>query len=64
VNFFFDRCLPRRLAWMLDEYEAEHTIVHQDNDDRFASDTSDIELIKTLSSDIPKPVLVTQTDRF
>ncbi len=59
MNFFFDRCVPIRMARVLDTYDAENTITHHDDDNRFSPSTKDVELIHTLASDRPKPVFVT-----
>jgi len=59
VIFFFDRCVPKRLARMLDAYDANHQIVHQDDDARFEPETTDVELFQRLGRDDPRPVFVT-----
>jgi hypothetical protein len=59
VNFFFDRCVPRRLAWMLDAFDPDNTVGHQDDDARFPPETPDERLISALAQDSSTPVLVT-----
>jgi PIN like domain len=59
VKYFFDRNIPCRLVHMLAGYDAEHIIVHQDDDGRFKPDSTDVFLIGTLSQEKPKPVLLT-----
>ena len=59
MNFFFDRCVGRRLARMLDAYDAENTISHQDDDNRFEPTTEDAALIRMIASDQSRPVFVT-----
>ena|SRR5947207_12367405 len=51
MNFFFDRCVPIRVARMVDAYEVEHTIRHHDDDARFNPKTKDIEWMRALASD-------------
>lgn len=59
MNFFTDRNIAVRLARMLDAYDAQNTIRHQDDDSRFDKDTSDVVLLKTLGAEDPKPVFIT-----
>jgi hypothetical protein len=59
VNFFFDRNVSVRLARMLEAYDGENKIVHQDDDGRFAPDSPDADIIDGLSNDDPRPVLIT-----
>lgn len=59
MNFFFDRNLGKRLAWMLDAYDPDHTVRHLDDDARFSRDDSDIRLVEVLSREQPPTVLVT-----
>lgn len=56
MNFFFDRCLPRRLAHMINTYEADHTVLH--HDDRFEEQTSDVEWMRTLANEHPPWVVI------
>jgi len=58
MRFFFDRNLPVRLARILDIFDAEHQVIHQDDDRRFASTDQDTYIIETLSQENPKPVFV------
>lgn len=44
---------------MIDVFEVEHAVTHQDDDARFPADTPDVDLIQGLAGDDPKPVLVT-----
>ncbi len=57
--FFFDRNIPIRLAKVVGAYDPEHTVIHQDNDNRFRPQSTDIEIISQLANDKPKPVFVT-----
>lgn len=57
--FFFDRCIAPRLARMLDAYDAENHIYHQDDDRRFDDKIKDTDLIRTLAKDVRKPVFLT-----
>jgi hypothetical protein len=59
VNFFFDRNIGVRLARMLDAYDKEHVVRHHDDDGRFEPRTRDVEMLRTLAQDVPRPVLVT-----
>ena len=59
MNFFFDRCVGERLARMLDTYDAKNSITHQDDDTRFAQIAADVDIVREIASDTPKPVLVT-----
>jgi predicted nuclease of predicted toxin-antitoxin system len=59
MKFFFDRCLPVRLAKMLDAYDTENQVVHQDEDGRFTNMDEDIKIIATLADENPPPVLIT-----
>jgi len=59
VNFFADRNLARTLIKMLDVYDQDHTLVRLDDDIRFNPRSTDIEIIKALSSQTPRPVLLT-----
>jgi hypothetical protein len=44
---------------MLDAFDADNTVVHQDEDGRFSSQSTDVELISLLAADRPRPVFVT-----
>lgn len=59
--FFFDRCMPLRLARMVSILETEHKVVHHDDDPRFDQKTTDIEWITALKSD-GKPWIVFSSD--
>jgi hypothetical protein len=59
VNFFFDRNVSVRLARMLEAYDADNKIVHQNDDARFVHDSPDTDIIQAPSGDDPRPVLVT-----
>ena len=52
VAFLFDRCFPRPIARMIEQYEGGRAVVrHQDDDDRFAIDTPDVDIIRALAAD-------------
>jgi hypothetical protein len=52
VAFLFDRCFPRPIARMVEQYEGGRVIArHQDDDTRFEPDTPDVDIIRTLSDD-------------
>lgn len=51
MRFFFDRCMPIRIARMVSAYEARHTVRHHDDDNRFHDRTTDVEWIAALKSD-------------
>jgi hypothetical protein len=59
LNFFFDRCVSIRIARMLAAFDRLHQVTHQDDDARFDNDTPDVELIRLIAEDDPKPVLIT-----
>lgn len=58
MRFFFDRCVPIRIARMVAAYESSHTVRHLDEDTRFASNTSDVEWLGTLAKDDPTWVVI------
>jgi hypothetical protein len=58
MNFFFDRCMPRRLAHMIDVYDIEHTVRHHDDDPRFHERTEDVDWMRALAEDDPPWVVV------
>jgi hypothetical protein len=62
--FFFDRCMPRRLARMVDILETEHQIVHHDDDSRFNHKTTDIEWITALRGDQDPWIIVSGDGRI
>ena len=49
MNFFFDNCLPPRLAKAINELSKNNTIVHLR--DRFAPDTPDIKWLTDLAKE-------------
>jgi hypothetical protein len=52
MNFFFDRCMPYRLAHVTAALEVNaHTIRHHDDDPRFNKNTKDTEWLATLAKD-------------
>jgi hypothetical protein len=64
MRFFFDRCMPVRLARMVSAYEAEHTVRHHDDDSRFNPRTADTEWIAALAADTPPWVVVSGDARI
>lgn len=60
MKFFFDRNVSKHLARMLHGIDREHSIVHQDDDNRFEDTSTDVHIINTLASETPKPVFLTQ----
>lgn len=61
MNFFFDRCMPSRLARMVAIFDPAHTIRHHDDDPRFTSTTTDVEWLQALAQD-PEPWIVISGD--
>lgn len=59
MRYVFDRNIPLQLARMINGFDTDNTIIHQDEDQRFVRDTPDIQLIDTLSRERPSPVLLT-----
>lgn len=59
MRFFFDRCLPLRLARILQAYDTDNEITHQDDDVRFVCTDEDISILEALSQQEPKPVFIT-----
>lgn len=55
MTFFFDRNISVHIARMLNHYDRENNIIHQDDDGRFEPDSEDVHIIKTLSSETEKP---------
>lgn len=52
LAFLFDRCFPKPIARMVEQYEAKRIVVRaQDDDGRFEMDTPDVEIIRTLAGD-------------
>lgn len=64
MNLFFDRCVAIHLSRMLNAYDRDNTIAHLDDDNRFSANTPDVEWIKAIASDHPKPVLITADQRM
>lgn len=59
MKFFFDRNISVHIARMMGHFERVHTVVHQDDDNRFEDDAADEDIIDTLASESPKPIWVT-----
>jgi hypothetical protein len=52
LAFLFDRCFPRPIARMIEQYESGQVVVRfQDDDGRFQIDTPDVEIIRILAAD-------------
>src|SRR4051794_19053737 len=51
MNFFIDRCVPIRLARIVNAFETDHRVVHLDDDSRFHSRTTDVEWMTALAAD-------------
>lgn len=51
MKFFFDRCISRRIARMVQEYDPDHTARHLDDDDRFVPTTPDVEWLSALGAE-------------
>src|SRR5688572_24408652 len=49
---------------MLDAYDRDHAVAHLDDDGRVTKDTSDLEWMRTIAADEPKPVLITADVRI
>jgi hypothetical protein len=64
MNFFFDRCMPHRLARMVDAYETDHTVRHHDDDPRFKESTTDVEWLTALAADDPRWIIVSGDGRI
>lgn len=64
MNFFFDRCMPIRVARMVNAYESDHTIRHHDEDARFRPTTTDEEWITALGADDPPWVALSGDGRI
>lgn len=50
LAFYFDRCFPRPIAYMIAQFE-DRTVRFHDDDDRFEIDSPDTEIIQTLGGD-------------
>jgi hypothetical protein len=64
MRFFFDRCMPIRVARMVNAYESDHEVRHHDEDSRFQPTTSDEEWITTLGGDDPPWVALSGDGRI
>ncbi|MBL8793245.1 MAG: hypothetical protein JNM56_05020 [Planctomycetia bacterium] len=64
MNFFFDRCMPIRIARMVNAYENEHTARHHDEDNRFTITTPDVEWMAALASDVPPWLIISGDGRI
>jgi hypothetical protein len=64
MRFFFDRCMPIRIARMVNAYESDHTVRHHDEDSRFSPTTTDEEWITTLGADDPPWVALSGDGRI
>lgn len=51
LGFLFDRCFPRPIARMIEQYELNHIVRFLDDDERFRPDSSDVEIIEMLGAD-------------
>lgn len=51
LAFLFDRCFPKPIARMIEQYEARYLVRFQDDDSRFRIDSPDTEIIETLGGD-------------
>ncbi|MFW5869710.1 MAG: hypothetical protein ACOCVI_02305, partial [Planctomycetota bacterium] len=58
-DFFFDNCVSKYLARMLDAWDLHHTIRHIAEDSRLSISASDVEIIDVLSRQEAPEVLVT-----
>lgn len=63
LRFMFDRCCPRRLAWVIAAYEEVHSVRFFDDDARFDKRTPDIDWIRTLAAD-PTWAVVTMDSKI
>jgi hypothetical protein len=64
MRFFFDRCMPVRVARMVGAYETNHTVRHHDDDSRFHTRTEDTEWIAALAADDPTWVVISADSRI
>lgn len=65
MNFFFDRCIPIALARMVSALEVKfHKIVHHDADSRFNELTEDVQWMRAIGSDSPKPIVLSGDGRI
>jgi hypothetical protein len=58
-DFFFDECVSKYLARMLDAWDRRHTVRHISEDSRLGVTASDVEIINVLSREEIPEVLVT-----
>ena len=49
---------------MLDAYDRDNTLAHLDDDNRFSPKTGDIDWIRTIAADNPRPILITADQRL
>jgi PIN domain-containing protein len=61
MRFFFDRCMPIRIARIARAYEVEHAVRHLDEDKRFDHRTPDEEWVAALGQD-DQPWVVISAD--
>lgn len=59
MTVFFDRCIAPRLARIIEAYDPNTTIRHQDLDNRFTDRTDDETIIRTVARDDPTPIFIT-----
>jgi hypothetical protein len=59
VKFFFDRNVSHKLARIINAFEQDHNVTHQDWDGRFTDDSEDVHIINTLAAEREKPVWIT-----
>lgn len=67
VAFLFDRNFPRPIARMIEQFVTTAGLVvrHQDDDQRFESTTSDVDIIRTLAADTDRRwVFISQDKRI
>jgi PIN like domain len=64
MRFFFDRNMSPRLARMIDIYERDSSVIHHDDDGRFAPTTTDVEWIRALAADDPPWVVLSGDGRI
>jgi hypothetical protein len=64
MKFFFDRCVPRRIALMVNGFEPEHTIRHHDDYEGLTPTTTDVEWMQTISQDDPTWIVLSGDGRI
>ena len=62
IAFLFDRCFPRPIARMIEQYEEEWLVRFQDDDGRFAIDMPDVDIIQILAADETHRWVLVSTD--